>query len=471
MTTSSPTKQALSSRILWAILCVVLIADVLDLLDATITYIAAPTIVRELGGSEELVKWLGASYSLAMGVLLVIGGRLGDKYGQRKLFLIGIAGFTLASVICGLSVNPTMLVGARLCQGAFGALLIPQGIAILTKTFPREMMGKAFSAFGPVLGASSVLGPILAGFLIDANIAHLSWRSMFLINIVLGATGFLAALWLLPRDAGNREVMVDGPGSTLLATTMLSLTYGLIEGSTYGWTLVPLLLIFVGLVFFVLFCWRQRMAQNPLIEPSLFKNRGFTSGLILGLVFFAAVNGLTYVISLFLQTGLHLTPTEAALGLAPLAFGIILASLASVRLIARFGRMLIFVGLLITLIGAVWLLLLLLLDGKQLDVWVIAPAILVMGFGMGNCFGTLFDVAVGNISAQEAGSASGSLSSVQQLAAAIGSAIVTSVYFQVMGAGNQTRAMAVSVMVAIGVTLLCCGLVWLLPPHTQQLND
>src|SRR5664279_3870230 len=193
MDTSRSKTGALTTRAMWAVLAVVIIADVMDLLDAAITNIAAPSIVRDLGGGETLIKWLGSSYALALGVLLVIGGRLGDRYGQRRLFLIGIAGFTIASLACGLSVSPVMLITARLCQGAFGALLIPQGIAIMTAHFSREMMGKAFSLFA-----------------------------------------------------------------------------------------------------FVSFAHRQKTAKNPLIKPSLLANRGFTSGLIMGLVLFTVISGLFY---------------------------------------------------------------------------------------------------------------------------------------------------------------------------------
>src|SRR5450755_3664900 len=159
----------LSAR-LRAILAVVLIADVLDLMDSTITNIAAPSIVRDIGGGESLIKWLGASYALAMGVLLVVGGRLGDRYGKRRMFLTGIAGFTVASLACGLSVDPAMLITGRLVQGGFGALLIPQGIGILLATFSREQIPRAVSAFGPVLGGSAVLGPIVAGFIVTADL-------------------------------------------------------------------------------------------------------------------------------------------------------------------------------------------------------------------------------------------------------------------------------------------------------------
>jgi EmrB/QacA subfamily drug resistance transporter len=448
---------------MWAVLAVAIIADVMDLLDATVTNIAAPTIVRELGGGETLIKWLGSSYALALGVLLVIGGRLGDRYGQRRLFLIGIAGFTLASLACGLSVDPVMLITARLCQGAFGALLIPQGIAIMMAHFTREMMDKAFSFFGPALGLAMVGGPILAGFLIDANIAGTGWRAMFLINLVLGTVGFVAALRVLPRDPGDRGVTLDGLGAGLLAVTMFGLLFGLIEGSSHGWTALPYTSIAVGLLGFVAFCYRHKTAENPLIKPSLLANRGFTSGLVMGLALFAAVGGMFYVIALFLQLGLGLTPAHAALSLTPVALGIVAASVVAVKLIARLGRTLIFFGLLIALAGIGWLLAIVIHQGTGAGPWTLAPALFVMGFGVGTCFGTLFDVTLGDVRADEAGSASGSLSAVQQLAAAIGSAAMTTVYFRSLARSGQAHAMTVSLVVVGSVAALCCGLVWLLP--------
>src|ERR1051325_887691 len=189
-----------SRRLMWAILGLVLLADALDVIDATVTNIAAPTIARELGGGESLVKWLGPAYMLAMGVLLVVGGRLGDKFGQRRLFLVGMGGFTLASAVAGFAPNPSVLIVARVAQGAFGALLIPQGMAIMTKAFSRDMLAKAFGLFGPVLGLSSVGGPVLAGFIISADLFGLSWRPIFLANVILGTIGMVMAAKILPRD-------------------------------------------------------------------------------------------------------------------------------------------------------------------------------------------------------------------------------------------------------------------------------
>jgi EmrB/QacA subfamily drug resistance transporter len=450
-----------------AILAIVLIADILDLMDSTITNIAAPSIVADIGGGQSLIKWLGASYALAMGVLLVVGGRLGDRYGKRRVFLVSIAGFTLASLACGLAADPVMLIAARLLQGGFGALLIPQGMGLLLASFSREQLPRAFAAFGPIMGGSAVLGPIVAGVIINANIAGLGWRPVFLVNIVLGGIGLAAAARLLPADGPGDQTPLDGLGAGLLGAAMLGLIYGLITGSTDGWTALPLVSLALGALFFLAFALRQRAAANPLLLPSLLRNKGFTSGMLLGLVFFAAVGGLSYVISLFLQTALHFTPRGAALATAPLMVGIIIASFLGRPLVPRLGRSLVAIGLAVTLAGAAGLWTSVLNEGVHTSPWLMAPSLLVLGVGMGLCFTSLFDVAIGDIAEAEAGSASGSLSAVQQLASAIGSAVVTTVYFSETASRGAGHAMTVSVAVVAAIAALGLGLVWLLPRKAQ----
>ena len=450
----------------WAILAVVLVADVMDLLDSTITTIAAPTIAARLHGGPGLIKWLGASYALALGVLLVTGGRLGDKFGRRRTFLIGIAGFTVASLACGLAWSPASIIVARLAQGAFGALLIPQGFGILGAVFPRAAMGKAFSAFGPVLGLSAVGGPLLAAVLMDANLFGLGWRPMFLINIVLGGAGLAAASWLLPRDRGDAAVTVDVAGAALLAGCMLGLLAGLIQGSTGGWTAAPVVALAAGVACFAAFCQRQRTAAAPLIKPSLLRNRGFTAGLLMGVLFFAAVAGLVYAVSLFLQRGLGDSPLRAAVtGFAPMAAGIVLASVICMNLIARLGRTLSLAGIAVAVAGTGWLLAITGHAGTP-SAAVLAPAMAVIGLGMGAAFGTLYDIAIGDIDPAEAGSASGSLSSVQQLANALGPAVVTTIYFGAL-AGGQAHAMTVSLLAVIGIGVASALAVPLLPRKPQ----
>jgi EmrB/QacA subfamily drug resistance transporter len=449
---------------MWAILGLVLLADALDVIDATITNIAAPTIAADLHGGESLIKWLGPAYMLAMGVLLLIGGRLGDKYGQRRLFLIGMGGFTAASAVAGLSPDPALLVAARVAQGAFGALLIPQGMAIMTKAFSPGMLAKAFGLFGPVLGLSSVGGPVLAGLLINADLFGLSWRPIFLSNILLGVLGLALAVRILPQDHdGDRSTVVDGWGSGLLAVAMVGLLYGLIEGSTNGWSTLPVASSAVGLLFFAGFAHRQRTAADPLIVPSLLKNRGFTSGMVVGLVAFAASTGLFFVLSLFLQEGLHASPRDAAFGLVPLTVGLIGATFAAMGgLVAKFGRRLVVLGLGVCVGGCAWVLTIVAGSGTSASLWQLAPAFVVIGIGTGLCFTTIPTVALGDARPDEAGSASGSLSSIQQLASAIGSAAVTSVFFHAAGSG-LAHAMEVTLFVVLAATALSLPLVALMP--------
>jgi MFS family permease len=318
------------------------------------------------------------------------------------------------------------------------------------------------------MGASAVLGPIAAGLIIGANIAGLTWRPMFLINIILGTIGFIVAYRVLPEEAPDGKQRIDGLGAGLLGLTMLGLIYGLIQGSTDGWTVVPILSMVFGAVMFGGFCLRQISEANPLIKPSLFKNRGFTSGLTLGLAYIAAINGLFYVCSLFLQTGLGLSPSHAALGLAPAMVGIMASSFVGRPLIPVLGRRLVHIGLIATLIGVVGLWVTITAKGTGVHVWVLAPWFLVMGAGMGTCLFSVFDFAIGDVAQDEAGSATGSLSAVQQLATAIGSAFITTVYFTQRSVHGAASAMTTSLVVVGAVTVGCLGLVWLLPKQAAE---
>jgi EmrB/QacA subfamily drug resistance transporter len=450
------------NRILWIILAVVLVADIMDMLDLTVTNIAAPSISQTLNGGQTLMQWLGAAYALAMGVFLIIGGRLGDKYGQRKLFLIGITGFTVSSLSCGLSMNPTMIIISRLAQGAFGAMMIPQGMAIMAENFPRDMLTKAFAFFGPIISISMVLGPIFAGFLINADILHTSWRSIFLINVFLGVIGFIIAYRVLPKNNGDRSINLDCLGSVFLGGMMLFLLYGLIEGSNNGWGTISLFSIGIGALFLCLFAWRQTTASHPLIKPSLLKNRGFTAGLTLGLVYFAVVSGLNYIISIFLQLGLGASPFEASLEMSPLAIGVIISSIIVPKLINKLGREVISIGLLTTAAG-LFLFYVLVNQAVTITLWSLFPSIFIIGFGMGFCIGTLFDFAIGDISPDEAGSASGSLSATQQLSGSIGIAAITSVFFLSTKSEGFVNSMQLSLILIMMALAACFAIVWLLP--------
>src|SRR5919201_115693 len=170
----------------WVVLAVVLVAEVMDLLDTTVITIAAPTIRGDLGGGAAAMQWWAAGYTLAFGVLMIVGGRLGDVFGRRRVFVVGIAGFTLASAACALAPSPDALIVTRVLEGGFGALLIPQGLGVIKTVFPPREMGGAFAAFGPVMGLAAIAGPILAGWLVEAALLGTGWRGLFPIHRPLG---------------------------------------------------------------------------------------------------------------------------------------------------------------------------------------------------------------------------------------------------------------------------------------------
>ncbi|MGZ3146488.1 MFS transporter [Lentzea chajnantorensis] len=444
-------------------LLVVLLADAMDLIDATIANVAAPSVVADLGAGPSLIKWLGASYALALGALLVVGGRIGDRFGQRRTFLVGLTGFVLASAVAGLAVGPGMLIGARVAQGVFGALLIPQGMAIITATFPKDALRKAFGLFAPMLGVFAVAGPLLGGVLIDADLFGLRWRPIFLINVVVGGVALVLAFRFLPAVEADRTARVDPAASGLLAVSLFAFLFGLITGSEDGWSALAIGTTAAGVVLFAVFCRLQVRGEQPLLARSLLRNRGFTSGLVMGLLVFAAFSGLMYVISLFFQLALGFSPTATSVNLIPLTAGIMGGSGISTALLPKLGRKLVFGGLLTTLAGTGILLLVVNVADGNATWWHNAIATAVIGLGAGICFSTIFTFALGDVAAQDAGAASGSLSAVQQVANGIGSATVTSVFLALITTSGSTSAMTTTLLVVVGVIVACLAAVPLLP--------
>jgi EmrB/QacA subfamily drug resistance transporter len=445
----------------WLVFAVVLAADVMDLLSTTITNLAAPSIVRDLHAPQSLAPWLGSAYALTLGSMLVLGARLGDKHGARRLFLLGLAGFAAASLTCAASVSPAMIVAARCVQGAFGALLIPQGFSLLMRVFPRQELGRAFGLFGPLMAVSSISGPVLAGFLLWLNPLGLGWRTVFLVNVVIGVVLYPLSARALPRAAGDRCVRLDPVAALLLITGLLGLLGGLIRsgGGSPGW--LSAAAVAAGLIILGVFAWRQLRSPIPLLSRSLFRVRSFVAGLVIGSVFFAAVAGLLYATSLYLQFGHHLTPLPAAAIMAPASVGIIAASFSTRPLIERLGRRLVAAGLTIMGAGAGGY-----LAAVQLapgTAWAVALPLLACGLGMGCCFGSVFAVALGEVQPEQAGSASGTLNAVQQIANAVGAALISTTYLAVASTSTPARAVTASLVIVLVITALSLLALPLLP--------
>ncbi len=423
-------RQDRTYQLRWMILAIVLVAEVMDLLDATIVNVAAPSIRADLGGSATTLQWLGAAYTLTFAVLLITGGRLGDRYGRRRLFMVGIVGFTTASALCAAAPSAGVLIATRALQGAFGALLIPQGFGMIKEAFPEDQVAKAFAAFGPVIGLSAVASPIVGGALVDADIAGSGWRAIFLVNLPLGIIGLVGALRVMPRTSGDRGTRLDPGGALLVSLASVALIYPLVQGRELGWPLWCFALLAAGAALFAGFVSYERGHRDrALIAPSLLRNRAFTSGLLVAVCFFASMIGLNLVLSLFCQLGEHFSPLRTGLTLAPFAIGVALTAGASYPLAARFGRSSLQAGFAVMGTGLVLLAAMVHNSGEGVSSWTLVPGELLAGMGMGIALPPLFDFILAEVQGDEVGSASGVLNAVQQLGAALGIAVLATIFF------------------------------------------
>jgi EmrB/QacA subfamily drug resistance transporter len=424
-------------RYRWIALFVILAVEVMDLLDSLVTTIAGPSIRSELGGSYALIQWLGAAYTLAMAVGLLTGGRLGDIFGRRRMFLLGAAGFTLASLVCGLAQGPGELIAARTVQGLFGAIMLPQGLGMIRQMFSPAERAKAFGAFGPVMGLGAVGGPILGGWLVDADYFGSGWRMIFFINLPLGVFAVLGALKFLPDSRLPTAPRLDLVGVLFAAGGAFLLLYPLVQGREMGWPAWSFAMLAAGVVVLGIFAFlesrRERTGLDPLVTPSLFRKRAFTGGLGFGLVFFGALIGTGLIFTLYLQIGLGYSPLKAGLSTLPQALGTLVGfGVAGAGLTVRLGRRLLQLGTLIMLVatagfaGTVWL------AGPGITPWQMIPSLLLLGAGMGMAMAPFFNIVLAGVDDHETGSAAGALTSVQQLGGAFGIAVLGTIFFALL---------------------------------------
>jgi EmrB/QacA subfamily drug resistance transporter len=463
-------KPAPAYRWRWVVLAIVLVAEIMDLLDSTVITIAAPTVRAELGGGTSTMQWWAAGYTLAFGVFMIVGGRLGDIFGRRRVFIVGISGFTIASAACALAPSPDVLIGTRVLQGAFGALLIPQGLGVIKNVFPPKEMGGAFAAFGPVMGLAAIAGPILAGWLVTADLLGTGWRMIFLINVPLGLVGLAGALRFMPESKAVNPVRLDPLGVVLISTASLCLIYPLVQGRELGWPLWTFLLMAAGIALLGVFAGAERRSHgSPMIAPSLLRNRAYTSGLLVGLAFFAGFAGLVMVTSLFFQLGLHFSPEHAGLTLVPLSVGTAITAGASYALMPRFGRAVLQGGVLVVVAGLGALAWTVTHWGTDVTSWQMAPANLLVGLGLGFVFGPLFNVILAGVDDDEVGSASGTLNAIQQLGNSIGVAVLATLFFSLLDHGHPSpSAMSTTVLIAAGLLVLTFALSFLLPREARM---
>ena len=462
------TTPAPRNPVRWFVFAVVIAANVMDLMDATIVNVAGPSIRAALGGSASTLQWLPAGYTLAFAVFLITGARLGDMFGRRRLFLIGSAGFTVMSAACAVAPSMEVLIVFRVLQGSFGALMIPQGFGMIKEVFDDEEITKVFGAFGPVMGLSILAAPILAGALVEANLWGVGWRLVFLINVPIGVAAFAGAVRVLPRTVAHPGIRLDIGGMVLIGVALSVIIYPLIQGRAAGWPVWTFLLLAAGAVLLGAFAlWERRPHGDPLIEPGLLANRTYTSGILVALAFFGAFGGLVLCVSLFAQLGEHFSPVHAGLTLMAMVVGMIAGMGAGFALVKPLGRHLLHIGVAIVAAGAV-VLAMSVTGTRTASTLDLAPGLFLFGLGAGLSIGQLFDFILAGVGMNEVGSASGVLEAVQQVSSALGVAALGTVFFSAFTGSDPTHALAVTAwacLVPLAGTFL---LLFKLPMHARE---
>jgi EmrB/QacA subfamily drug resistance transporter len=460
----------------WLGLFGILAASLMNLLDSTVGNIAAPSIRADLGGSLSTLQWIAAGYTLALAVGLLTGGRLGDMFGRKRMLMVAVTGFVASSIVCAFAGSPETLIAARVVQGAFGAVMLPQCFGLMRDMFGAEV-GKAFAVLGPVIGMSVIAGPVVAGLLIDADLFGSGWRSIFWINVPLGAFSLYVGHKVLPEGAPTGAVRrLDLAGAMIAATGMFLLVYPLVQGRELGWPTWSLGMLAASiptLAVFVAHQARRRGAgRTPLVELSVFAKRSYTSGVLFVIVFFGAIVGFSLAIGLFLQLGLHYSALDAAVAMAAWPVGAFIGSIFGSTMMTKLGRHILHIGLAIMTVGMVHLYTVFAGAGSDLGAWDLTVPLLAYGTGMGMIFVPLFDIIVGRLEDHEVGSASGLLESFQQLGASLGVAVLGTVFFGVIDADVDidsflSAARHVTVL-TVGLTVAAFAMAFLLPKRARE---
>lgn len=425
----------------WVALVIVLVAGFMDLLDVTIVNVAIPSILNDLEAQYSQIEWIIAAYVLAFAALLITGGRLGDIYGRKRIFLIGMGGFTIASALCGFAVSPEMLIASRFLQGAMAGLMVPQILAIIQVTFPREERGKAFGMFGGIVGSASAVGLIAGALLVEADLWGLQWRPIFLVNVPIGLVTMLVAAVVVPESRSRAAPRLDLIGMVLAISAVLMLVYPLTEGRRLGWPSWTLWLMAGSAAMLALFVayerWRTRTVGSPLVELGLFRARPFSFGMAIYLIFWIALGAFFLAWTLYMQVGLGWQPLRAGLTALGYAFGAATGASLSVALLApRFGRSVLMVGALLNAAGFVGYSWLVVHYGPGIHSWTMVPALVVAGFGFGLVVAPMIDLILTDVPVREAGSASGLLTTTQQVGMALGVALIGVVFLALLDRGS-----------------------------------
>jgi EmrB/QacA subfamily drug resistance transporter len=444
----------------WAPLAVILCGTFVYVLDFFVVNVALPSIQRGLAASPAAIEWIVAGYGLSSAAFLIVGGRLGDHYGRRKMFCAGIAVFTVASALCGAAPGAGFLIAARLAQGIGGAVMAPNVLSILGTTYSGPARVKAISVYGMVMGLAAVGGQLIGGLLISVNVAGLGWRLIFLVNVPVGIAALALARRLVPESRGagsstGSPGRLDLRGAALLTAALVAILLPLLDGRAHGWPAWSWACLAAGPVILGLFAVHLRQAarhaRHPLLDPAIFAVRAFRAGVACQLLFYCQTAAGYLLLALYLQEGRGLSPMKAGGVFAVLAAGFIATSFRAPALTMRFGRRVVATGALLAALGNV-LLILAVLPGAPLVA--LFPGLFLLGAGQGLCLTPLTTTVLSHADATRAGSVSGALATAQQVGNAVGVAISGVIFYGLLADGDGYATAYRWSMAEMGVLLV-----------------
>jgi EmrB/QacA subfamily drug resistance transporter len=423
----------------WLPLPVVLAGTFMIVLDFFIVNVALPSMQSELGASDTAIEWVIAGYALTSAIFVISAARVGDRFGRRRVFSLGLALFTLASAACGVAATPTQLVIARLVQGVAAALMTPNVLSLIGVLYTGPDRLRALSVYGTVMGLAAVGGQLIGGVLMSVDPAGLGWRSVFLINLPVGIAALAAAPRVIPESRQSGAPALDRLGTLLATATLTAVVLPLLEGRQRGWPAWTWLSLAAAPVLLAAFVVHQRrLAQNggsPLIDMALFRHRSFSAGLATQLCFWAGQASFFVVLALYLQNGRGLHPLPAGLVFTILAAAYLAASMRAPGLAARHGRGVIAAGALVLAAGHGLLLAAVSDIGVGGALFALVPGLVLVGAGMGLVLAPLASTILTSLEPERAGAASGMLTTMQSVGNALGVAITGVIFFGALHAG------------------------------------
>ena len=453
---------------------VLMVATFMDLMDSTITNVALPTIGKNLGATPEQLEWTVAGYVIAFATLLITGGRLGDIFGHRRIFVIGIVGFTLASLGAALSQTGDLLVAARVLQGGFAGIMMPQVLSSVQVMFAPEERAPVLGIIGSLSALGAVGGLILGGWLVTADLLGMGWRSIFLVNVPIGVVLVVAALLFVPRSRSEHPLRPDLVGVLLGGVGVFLVVFPLTDGRAAGWAWWIWAMLTMSPFVIVAFVWQQgrmlKAHKAPLLPLPLFHDRGFASGQLVQVLSSIGNGGYVLILLYYVQSALGFTALAAGLTLLPFALGSMAAAPLAILATKRIGKWAVLLGGLVQAAALTWVMWTIWTAGAALTGWDVTAPLTLVGAGMMTLIMPLTSITLESVPTPDAGAASGSLTTFGQIGMVLGVALAGSVFFGILQDKADARD---AVTTALWVPIVAYGLAGLasvtMPDRTKAL--